>query len=54
MRIIEQIVKINVKVYKKDEDESKRDLMEETKHFEISDLNDMLDKIKLEIKQKNI
>ena len=54
MRIREQIVKIYVKVNNKDEEEAKKDLLEETKHFDICDLNVMLDNIKQDIKKKNI
>lgn len=54
MRIRDQIIKIEVKINKKDEDQAKRDLLEETKHFDIGDLNELLDKIKENTKGSKI
>ena len=54
MRIRDQIIKIEVKINKKDEEQTKRDLLEETKHFDIGDLNELLEKIKENTKGSNI
>lgn len=54
MRIIEEIIKIEVKVHKKDEETVKRDLLELTKHFDIAEMNELLDEVKEEARLKSI
>lgn len=43
-----------MKINKKDEDVVKRDLLEETRHFDICDMNELLLKIKENTRDSNI